>query len=433
MNHQIAFLIIATTIALFSMRLNFALTGLKLSADRAFWYTWLFLVWSAELVTTIPFFDLYNQYPIDPTTRKLVLIVFMTAAIGFLIGSILYRQAQGGVGNLPLEGSGVSLARRWQRVIASAIFVFGAYEFASNRSRFSDLLDLRLAAVSGDLLYSPVSVQFFYFAQAFILFLGFSDGLSGRVSRHLVTMSVGGLILHNLSLGGRINVVVAPALYLIALIISASQRPDWSFNTRSEIRRTVRTFVISIMFAFTAIGLLRSQSMRDSLISDPYSFLFNSIFAIPMYVSDTYISISVHSMHAMEALVPFGYFTFDAFYRLASLLVPSTSLDVGDVFGHGYYRDTAAPWAWTQTNMIPRLIADFGSNFWLAIAPIAIIAQWMSLYRFRMRYFGIAVRSMMVLCSAYSILGLFWFSAFTVYTLLYAFILHILVNSRPSR
>lgn len=433
MTDQIPFLIAATTIAAVSMRLNFYFTKLGFSADRAFWYIWIFLIWSAELATTVPLFDYYNQYPIDPETRKLVLLTFSSAALGFLIGSMLFRRAPGIYRISILDERVVSFTRRWQLLIASTIFIAGTIEFALNRNRFSDLLDLRSAAVSGELSYSAASVHFFYFAQAFILMLGFSDGAKGKVSRAIATMSIGGLILHHLSLGGRINLVVAPALYFIAFTISAGRSGVQHDNYMKELKRTLIPALILIVTLFNYLRILRSNDSAIDIIKGPTELALNTLFSVPLYISDTYISISVHAMHAREANVPFGYFTFDAIYRLFGPIFLSSSSSFGDVFGHIYYRNTPAPWAWTQTNMIPRLIADFGSNFWLALIPIAAFAQWMSLYRFRMGCFGVTVRSMMVLCSAYSILGLFWFSAFTVYTVFYALILHTLAVLRPYR
>lgn len=427
MFEKFPFLVIVTVIALFSMRVNSALTQNKFSADKAFWYAWLFLIWSAEIVTSFPFFEYYSQYPIDQGTRELVLATLLSALVGFLIGSYIYRRMPGGRGDRKVEEGFISFLGRKQNFIALSILLIGAYEFILNQNKFSDLQALRYAAVTGDLTYGSASVQFFYFAQAFLLFLGFSDGTRARVSKLVAFAATTGLVFHNLSLGGRINVIVGPALYLIAYAVSASGKENR--DVIGELKRTLVVVTALIMTVFTALRLLRGPTDGMSYQSSVLDSIINAMFAIPMYVSDTYISISVHAMHASEASIPYGYYTFDAAYRLFGPILSTNLVDSSEVFGHIFYRDTPAPWAWTQTNMIPRLIADFGAGYWVAIIPIFALAQWGSVYRFRMVFLGNAIRSMMILCSAYSILGIFWFSAFTVLTLFYAFAIYLICSS----
>lgn len=429
---QIPFLILATSVALVSLRLNYAFTKIRFSADRAFWYAWLFLIWSAEFVTTVPYFAEYNQYKITPEIRSLTVATFFAAGVGFLIGSAIYGRARSYSFSLSHESAIVEFAGRWQNLITALIFLVGFVEFVSNWSRFTDLLDLRLAAVSGDVTTATVSTQFFYFAQAFVLLVGFADGYKGKISLAAVIMSVGGLILHNLAVGGRINIVVAPLLYLISFAISANQRPHWPTSSRFKFKRLVFNSSIVIIFLFSFIRVLRTSYSNTETDIDPVGLFLNALFAIPMYVSDTFISVSIHSTYALKSGTPFGYFTFDAFYRLFEPVLSFSIQDQNEVFGHAYYRDSSAVWAWTQTNMIPRLIADFGSLFWLALIGICAISQWLSLYRIKLSFFGSAVHSIMIFSSAYSILNVFWFSAFNVYILFYSAVIYLLATARRS-
>ena len=361
-----------------------------------------------------------------PDTRALVLVTFFAAVVGFFIGSLAYSRARGACKNTGGEKRIAKFTQLVQLPVSSVIFIVGLYEYLTNRNKFATLLDLRLEAVSGDLGISAVSLNFFYFAQAFVLLLGFSDGLRGRVSRVSVAMALGGLIFHNLSVGGRINLVVAPVLYIIPSLIMASQRPDWIKVGKPAYRRIALLGMVVVIGGFAMIQLLRSAVLDFSKVSSPVDFLVNVVFAIPMYVSDTLISVTIHSSFARDADMPFGYFTFDAFYRLFSSNLHLNLPDPNTVFGHKYFRDTPNPWAWTQTNMIPRLISDFGSLYWLAMVPISAIAQWLSLYRFKINFFGVALRSLIIFSSAYSILGIPWFTAFNVYVLFYAMILYFL-------
>lgn len=430
MDSQIPFLIAATLLGVFSMRVNTVLTRTKVSSDRAFWFSWLFMIWSAEIVTTVPIFKTYNQWEVMPGTRALALVTFLAAAVGFFIGSFAYSRAHGALQNAVGENRIAKFTQRIQLPVSLVIFIVGLYEYVTNRDKFATLLDLRMEVVSGDLGISSVSLNFFYFAQAFVLLLGFADGLRGRISRISVAMALCGLVFHHLSIGGRINLVVAPVLYTIPHLIMASQRPDWIKVGQPAFRRTALFGAVVIIGAFTMIQLLRSAVLDFSRVSSPVDFLVNVVFAIPMYVSDTFLSVTVHSSFARQADMPFGYFTIDAFYRLFSSYMHLELPDPNTVFGHVYFRNTPDPWAWTQTNMIPRLISDFGSIYWLALIPIAAIAQWLSLYRFRITYFGVALRSLMIFASAYSILGIPWFTAFNVYVLFYAMFLYFLSRVR---
>lgn len=433
MDSQIPFLIAATLLGMFSMRVNTGLTRTKISSDRAFWYSWLFMIWSAEIVTTVQIFKTYNQWEVTPDTRALALVTFLAAAIGFFIGSLAYSRSHGVRQNPADENKIAKFTQRVKLPVSLVIFIIGLYEYVTNQNKFATLLELRLEAVSGDLEISPVSLNFFYFAYAFVLLLGFADGLRGRASRIPVAMAIGGLIFHNLSIGGRINLVVAPALYMLPRLIMASQRPDWIKVGKPAFRRFALFVTVVIIVAFPMIQLFRSEVLDFSKVSSPVDFLVNVVFAMPMYVSDPFLSVTVHSSFAREAHMPLGYFTFDAFYRLFSLYLQLNLPEPNTVFGHAYFRNTAAPWAWTQTNMIPRLISDFGSLYWLAMIPIAAIAQWLSLCRFRIIYLEVALRSLILFSSAYSILGIPWFTAFNVYVLFYAMILYFLSRGRLGK
>lgn len=422
------FLILATAIALFSMELNYRITKSKIRADQAFWLAWVFLIWSAETVTAFPYFEYYHRYPVQPETRELTLLTFIAAAIGFSLGSILYSRAKGATPNIRLEQKIVSFANKWQLWVAVAIFIVGLIEFSLNRSRFSNLLDLRHAALEGEVTTSRFYTQFFLFSQAFIMLIGFTDGFKGKVSRVAMALSIAGLILHNLSVGGRIAIIVGPLLYIIPFILRASTLENWDSKIKSQVRRISILLVVAVMVLFSVIQLLRSYYFDTESIMTIDGFLTSILFAIPMYVSDTFISISTHASHARNSDMPMGYFTFDAFYRLLGSSLPFNFQDGNVVFGHAYYRDTPDPWAWTQTNLIPRLISDFGSFFWLALVPISAVVQWLSLYKMRISFLNITIRSLMIFSSAYTILAASWFTALNVYIIFYSFIIYFLAK-----
>lgn len=432
MESNVIFLSAATFIAIASIKLNYFFTKRTFSADRAFWLAWIFLIWSAELVTSFPIFEYYYRYPVAPEVRRLTVVAFASAAVGLFIGSVAFRYIPGRSRSLykssPIEAKLVFFAQRIKNWVSSAILLFGIYGYSSNRAQFSNLLDLRIAAVTGEIVVSTAMLQISYFAMAFLMLLGFSDGHRGRFSFAAAGFCTAGLILFNLSVGGRINVLVAPALYLIPFAITASQRPHWQQKSKRMFRRLLIFSAAPIVILFTGLQMLRSDDFGPQGSSDPTAVLFTTLLAIPMYVSDTFISIEVHSQHARDSGAPFGYFTFDAFYRAFGPLFNISPPSGNYIFGHEYYRDSPAPWAWTQTNMIPRLISDFGDLYWLAILILLAGAQFLSLHRFRISFLDVVTRSLMVFSSAYSILNVFWMSAFNVYVLLYATFLYFLAK-----
>ena len=424
MQSPFLFLALSTGIALASMGVNYRITREKIRADQAFWLAWLFLIWSAEIVTAFPSFEYHFRYPVQPETRNLTIVTFIAAAVGFLIGSVLHLKAREESKARLAVALTSSLPKRWMLWAALGIFIVGLFEFRFNEAKFSSLLELRVAAVEGELATGTFYTQFFYFAQAWVMLLGFSDGAVAKVSRVAVALSIGGLVLHNLSIGGRINVIVAPALYLIPFILMARQRKDWDGVVRARVIRFVISLGVVIALAFPLISLFRTNAVDLTRVATFGGFFKTVIFSLPMYVSETFISISVHAHHARTSDVPFGYYTFDAFYRLFGSDFSSNIQGAGSVFGHDRYRATPAPWAWTQTNMIPRLIADFGSLFWLALIPISALVQWLSLHRTRVGFLSVVIRSLMIFSSAYTILSAPRFTAFNVYILFYSALIY---------
>lgn len=428
MQSPIAFLGIATAIAFASMHLNYRFSKVRFRADQAFWGAWLFLIWSAETLTAFPFFEYYYSYPVVPEIRSLTLTTFVAAAAGFFIGSVLTSKRRKQFSHSISEVAIPLFAQRWQGLVSAAIFAVGFFELSVSSADYTNLLDLRLAAVDGQLTTSTFYTQFFYFSQAFIMLVGFSDGYFARISRVTVGLCIGGLVLHNLSVGGRINIIVAPALYFIPFLIVATQRADWSQTLKWKVRRFVFLVALVVLALFSAIAFFRSYTSDISTITSAEGFLSKVVFAIPAYVSDTYISIAVHVSHAKVAGMPFGYYTFDAYYRLFEPVLALELPDKNTVFGHAYYRDTPAPWAWTQTNLIPRLISDFGDFFWLALTMISALVQWLSLNASRLTFLSTVVRALMIFSSAYTILSASWFTAMNVYILLYAIAMYFLAS-----
>jgi hypothetical protein len=136
MGSPVFFLIASTAIAFISMRLNFSITRARLRADQAFWFAWIFLIFSAETVTSFPYFEFYYDYSFEPETRGLTILTFLASAVGFFIGSVLYRQARGAPINLIGDETVATFSKRYQGWVATAIFVVGLFEFKMNQISF---------------------------------------------------------------------------------------------------------------------------------------------------------------------------------------------------------------------------------------------------------------------------------------------------------
>lgn len=424
--NQTVFLLLTSFISICSLVSNRFITNRNLRADSAFWYSWLLLIWSSEIVTSFPIFGIYYYYEITEETRLLTLVTFISSALGFFLGSMLYANYRGGSTELLLEGSFLKLTMHTKTWTSLLIFFVGLIEYTTNLNRYIGLRELRIAFIEGEFENSPFYTQFFLFTHAFIILLGYTDGIRGKTGKFHALLSIGGLIVHGLAVGGRINMVVAPLLYFISFYMRAQQRADWNLVISRRARQTMTFSIVSILVGFFVVQLFRSGT-QNTIDSIDMNAIVNIIFALPMYISDTFISIDVHASHAWLTNVPLGYFTFDGFYRLFGGMLSIEKPDTNIVFGHIYYRNTADPWAWTQTNMIPRLISDFGSLYWLAIIPISLIAQWLSIYRIRVSYIGNVINSLMIISSAYTILSAPWFTSLNIYILVYAVIIYAII------
>jgi hypothetical protein len=424
----IIFLTTATSLAFLSAISCRALSGRWLTAATGFWGSWTILIWAGEIVTTFDVTPQYANYEISPATRVLILQTFIAAAAGFLIGSISRPAARADVRdrNVP---SLRSLRIQW--LVSLQIAIVGFIEFIINFLSFSNLRDLRYAAVTGDVTTPFFFTQYFYFAYAFLIYLAAVHAREGKIQRWTVLAAAAGMILHGLATGARIAIVIVPALYLIAYAFQAQRLGKLSFGRPVEYWRALRQSLAAVILLFFVIGLLRANPN----VAAPGGVLLikNALLALPLYISDTIISISVHTEFAKRADIPLGYFTFDSFYRLFGPVLGLAEVDGNYVFGHIYFRNTPDPWAWTQTNMIPRLVADFGENYWIAVLVISVISQRITLSRFDSTLVDVAVRSLIFLSSVQSVLLVGWLSAFNVNILFYIFVIIAVVKTKKRR
>lgn len=413
------------SIALFSLFICKKLNSQRITAERAFWGIWIFLVVSAEIVTNFDFFE--YPYPIDTITRIYTLQLFLASAIGFILATffvfISKKKIRTKMDISEILDNWKALTDKRKLYISIVFFAVGIAEFLINYIRYGNLLDLRLGSIEETHIGFQGYTYFFYFAHSFLLLLGYIDGNLRKISKIPVFLAIAGLIFHNLSVGGRINIVLGPLFYIISYMLC--------FNTnlkddREEYYRARRYFLIFIGYffiIFSIIGLLRSWVVDFSSISTVEGFFNKVFFAVPKYISDAYVSISVHAGHALSVEPQFGKFTFDALYRILDKIDVVETIKP-DLFGHILYRHTPAPWAWTQTNVIPRLIADFGEFFWVMVSFfIAFFTQWISIYLSKRDFIKHSVVTMVVICTIYTIQAAMWFSAFTVIILFFCILI----------
>lgn len=416
--------IIIAFIALFSLFICKKLNPQRITAERAFWGAWIFLVVSAEIVTNFDFFN--YPYPIDITTRMYTLQLFLASAIGFILATFfvsISRKIRTRIDISKIQDDWRKLTDKRKVIISLVFFIVGITEFLINYIKYGNLLDLRLGSIEETHIGFQGYTYFFYLAQSFLILSGYIDGNLRKISKIPVLLTIIGLIFHNLSVGGRINIVVAPLIYIVSYMLC--------FNTslkkeRQEYYRARRYFLIylgCIFVLFSIVGLLRTIVVDFSSISTLEGFLNNVVFAVPKYISDAYVSISVHAGHALSVEPQFGKFTFDALYRILNQIGVVETIEP-DLFGHALYRNTSAPWAWTQTNVIPRLVADFGDFYWVIVYFfIAFFIQFASIYLVKRDFIKHSIVTMTIICTIYTIQAAMWFSAFTVIILFFCILI----------
>jgi hypothetical protein len=430
LDNPVIFLFVATGIAAVSYTINSFLVGTKLTSDKVFWVVWLILIWSAEVVSNSSL--IYYPFPVTPVIRSLVLLMFTWIGLGFLLGSLLAVGCKNVNYSFSADRKISQFIDLYKNRFAIFILFVGIAEFSFNFLRSGNLFDLRADAFESGFQIPQALLQLSYFAFAFLVFLGIADGKRGKMSLPAAMTLFLGLTFHNLAVGGRINVVLAPILYVVPLILSAQANPTWRSGFRSDILRFLSVLLIVIMTGFSLIGVARSFLGRNLGLKFGDIF-WDVVFSFPRYISDTLVAVEIHVSYAKMSDVPFGYFTFDAVYRVFDRMLGIDRAQYSNAFGHEYFRADGmsfVPWGWTQTNLIPRLIADFGSGFLFAVFALGVVVQFLSIYTFRVAFVGIALRSLMVFGSAYSILGLVWFSAFNSYVIFYCTLIYLLAKVR---
>jgi oligosaccharide repeat unit polymerase len=416
-------------VILFSLVVCRALNSQRITAERAFWGVWIFLVVSAETVTSFDFFE--YPYAIDVVTRQYTLELFLTSAIAFISASLVVALKNK---RLRVEKSATSIAQNWRKlterrklIISIAFFVIGTTELVLviKEGRYANLLDLRLASLEDVHTGFRIFLYIFYLAHAYILLLGYIDGNLNRISIIPVILVVASLVVHNLSTGSRINIIVAPLFYITSYMLSINTRQK---NGQTAYKYARRKFVIAMAYGFlffSFIGLIRTAVIDFTSIASIEGFINKVVFVVPKYITDAYVSISVHAGHALTAGPQYGKFTFDAIYRLLVQLNMVERIDP-NIFGHLFYRETPEPWAWTQTNVIPRLIADYGKYFYLVVYFfVAFISQWLTIMMVERGFIRHSIATMAVICSLYTIQAAMWFSAFTTIILFFCVLLDI--------
>ncbi len=415
----LAFNLVIGAIAAVSLVVCGSLCRQWLTAERAFWGAWLFLIGSTEVVTSIDALD--YPYLITADIRRYTVQYLAASAAGFILTSILLRRHLERVGTDQAWFDPADwdfLSERWRLRLSLLFFAAGAVEFSTNYSRYDNLLDLRVSSISGMSADYQVYTYLFYFAYAYLLLSGFIDGNRAARPRASVYLAMLGLVFHNLSVGGRINTVVAPLMYFTSYLLCMARQVGDALQ-RGEALRHFSKVLLAFFGLFALLGRLRTASVDVTAMLSGKGIL-KFVFAVPTYISDAYLSIGVHAGHALQAAPLYGKQTFDAAYRL---LMPLGWVDPmpANLFGHQFYQDSPDPWGWTQTNVIPRLLVDFGPDyFMLAAFLIAAAMQWCTVALPRRGFVQHTVAALAVVCTLYTLQAAMWFSAFTAIILTFS-------------
>ena len=398
-----------------------------------FWAAWLFAILSALFTNNNPFFD-YN-YPIDYSTKGCILIAFLGAFLGFPAGTVIYNSTKRK--SAPRVTFTHKPFRRIHNVEVSLKFVsvlflaVGLQQFISSFLEYGALSIIRasLQEISED--RSGLLLYFFYLPYPFLIYLGCIDSIDMRIRWKIIAPILLGLLFYGLSSGARQEFAIGFVLYGISRVLYKFNFVQLSsISFLKEFRRAAR-FLIIAFFVFASIGMFRAGFSDDARGTQEGQERFYQyvVFSIFWYVTESVVSTGEHANNSEKYGLQYGRYTFDGPYRLLknSNLIEGSSIDV---FEHENYIFTSAPYGWSQTNSIPKMVADFGvlgSSFGFFL--ISLIGQYLGLAGVGRNLFNHSIGVIAYFSMLYSIQGSYLFSANAMVIIFFAWVLS---NSKLS-
>jgi hypothetical protein len=390
--------------------ISFALTKKLATAEFFFGVTWIFVLISAEISNTGLLYQ-YKWYHTD-FGLKLIFYTLLASSLGFVMASLVmsldkYKMNRLHEINFKIFDS--TFVIKNIRKIRIVILVLGTISFfLSYYAHGNSIYSIRVETLEESSSLYRIFNYLLYSSFPVLILLGLYDGSRGRINYGNYLFVWSGLVLHGLAIGARINILVGAVVYILGYLTNS--------NSKFLLRDTFKLFgkvVVIALFVFGFIGLVRAPIPLSERIKSRDILNQYGLFSLISYVSDSVVATGPHSRMALSYEPQGGKFLFDGFYRMMrkfDLVDPLPD----DIFGHQYFRRTEqdGPLGWSQTNSIPKMVADFGLTFFpFGFFIVSFVAQILSLKAKSSDLFFKLISTWFVLCSIYSVQASMWFSA----------------------
>ncbi len=351
--------------------------------------------------------------------------MFISSACGFVLASIVYsiKRKMGDYVHRHSMVNRIILIDRYREKIAFLFLFIGFFEFLVSYVTHGGLSSVRqVAVIEGTDERFLIMSYIFYASYPILVYFAIIDVEKSAIRwRSLLPLWLG-LVFHGLSIGGRINIVVGTLFYILSFVLYQNRIRRVSPNKKRRLYFMVRAFIF-IVFAstmFSLFGILRTSDNILELGTDRTT----SPIELFLYVSDSLVSTSTHASEAQTYGKLFGKFLFDGPYRILTKFGLVEHIP-DDLFGHKHYQGyPPQPYGWCQVNSIPRMIADFGYDYYMfAFFVVSFIAQYISLVSYGRSLFVHTLGVLSMVCSAYSIQASMWFSAYSIIIMAYCIII----------
>jgi oligosaccharide repeat unit polymerase len=354
----------------------FFLTRTMITAETYFWFAWALVIIGGEL-RSLDDNSYYHDYLFDDASKALVLEAFIGSAIGYITASFCYfvakrRKSFVGCKRVPR----IPWIDHKLKRIAYLFLVLGLFEFALNYIYRGGLASIRAASINTvDERYWVMS-YIFSFSYPIMVYLGIKDAENNEINWGCLVPLWLGLVLHGLSIGGRINIVVGLLFYISSLFLYRNRVNRRVSRNRSYILIKIIVSVLLASVLFSLLGVLRSSDNISEAVSERSA----NPAALLLYISDSLVSTSTHAREAQLGELQWGKVLFDGPYRI--LLKLGVVQQIPDnLWGHSYYQDyPPRPYGWCPVNAIPKMISDFGVEYFaIGFIFVSFVAQYISL------------------------------------------------------
>lgn len=416
--------IYSTLIAVAAVWLCRIIGGRFASACFFYFVPWIGSLWMFAIyggTEAVPF--LLSEQSID-----LVEVAMWSAAVGFVLGAVLSRMMGATRPRIDEQfDAWLSFIARWGISLGVIYSVIGVGYLVYNLMRFNfSLNSIRLAHTGahegGALLgYSEAVVNYVVMTAFILLSMSIIAMLRGGKNAKKTTVLL--LIAYAgqaMSVGGRIYIVV-PFVFGIAVI---ALLPGGLAQMVRRMGWRLAAFGLVVLYLFNAVIVLRGGRGEFTIKDTFEDFGQKTILAPFIYNTCSIVALDLHA-NAVDPGESYGYYTFDAFYRTACKMGCLTDYKYADFFNLDLMKNSSireiSGAGWSQPGAVPKLISDFGYvGMPIVLALFCCLSQVIAHRWAVVSPVKCTVAAWMLLCCAYTIQSVHWFSMQSLVMLLSA-------------